>query len=320
TPWPPEVAAGENPPPGAIIDYYLGSDASGPVTLDILGAGGKVVRSYTSDEPVRNPDPAIDPVAYNKVCQKTPSAADCGLPFYWPAPQMRIETTTGMHRFSWDMHYDPIGGGGGRGGSMGAVPHRTYPAVSSPWAAPGAYSVRLTVGGKSYTQPITLKMDPRIKTPALGLAQLTSLTTEMYDGARDARAAYERARALVAELDKAQGAEAAAFKNEVEKIAPAPPAGGGGRFGRGGGRCGRGGAAPSGPPTLEGASTAMNAAAMAMQAADVTPTANQLAACSKARAEGTTVLAKWRSLRTTGLAALNMKLKASGQPAVKVPE
>ena len=318
TPWPPEVAAGENPPPGAIVDYYLAANASGPVTLDIL-SGGKVVRSYTSDEPVRNPDPAVDPVAYNKVCQRTPNAPDCGLPLYWPAPQMRIETTAGMHRFSWDMHYDPIGAGGGRGGSMGAVPHRTYPAVSSPWAAPGAYTVRLTVDGKSYTQPITLKLDPRLRTAGPALTQLAALTTEMYDGAKNARAAYERARALVAELDKAQGADAAAFKKEVEAIAPPPPAGGGGRGGRGGG--GRGGAAaPAGPATLESASNAMNAAAMAMQAADIAPTANQVAACGKARGEGNEVLAKWRSLSTVRLAALNAKLKSSGQQGIKLPE
>jgi photosystem II stability/assembly factor-like uncharacterized protein len=321
TPWPPEVAAGENPPPGAIVDYYLAANASGTVKLEILGASGKVMRTYTSDEPVRNPDPAVDPEAYNKVCQKTPNAADCGLPLYWPAPQMRIETTAGMHRFSWDMHYDGLGAGGGRGGSMGAVPHRTYAAVSSPWAAPGAYTVRLTVGDKSYTQPITLKMDPRIKTSAVGLAQLTSLTTEMYNGARDARGAYDRARALIGALDNVKGADAEKLKKEIEAIAPPAPAGGGGRGGRGGGGGGRGGAAaPAGPATLESASNAMNTAAMAMQAADVAPTANQVAACGKARGEGSAVLAKWRTLSTNGLAALNVKLKASGQPGVKLPE
>ena len=319
TPWPPEVAAGENPPPGAMIDYYLAANASGTVKVEILGAAGKVVRTYTSDEPVRNPDPAVvDPVAYNKLCQKTPNAADCGLPLYWPGPQMRIETTAGMHRVEWDMHYDPIGAGGGRGGSMGAVPHRTYAAVASPWAAPGAYTVRLTVNGTSYTQPITLKMDPRIKTPAVALAQLTSLTTEMYDGARNARGAYEHARALVAELDKVQGADAEKLKKEVEAIAPPPPVGGGGRGGRGGGRGGA--AVQAGPATLESASNAMNAAAMGMQAADIAPTANEIAACGKAKTEGAAVLAKWRSLSTVSLAALNAKLKAGGQPAVKLPE
>jgi photosystem II stability/assembly factor-like uncharacterized protein len=320
TPWPPEMASGENPPPGALIDYYLPADISGTVKIEILGAGGKVVRTYSSDDPIRNPDPALDPVAYDKLCQKNPNAPDCGLPLYWPAPQMIISTRAGMHRVMWEMHYDPIteGGGRGGGGSNGAVPHLTFPGVNSPWAAPGAYTVRLTAGGKSYTQPIVLHMDPRIKTPAAGLAQLTSLTTEMYDGARGVRAAYEKARGLVAALDKAQGADAAAFKARVDSIAPA--AAGGGRGGRGGGG-GRGAAAiGSGAPTLESVGAAMNAAAMAMQSADVAPTGNQVAACTKARAEAAAVLAKWRALSTSGLAALNAKLKAGGQAAVKLPE
>ncbi len=322
TPWPPELPAGENPPPGAIIDYYLASDASGTVKLEVVTPGGKVVRSYSSDDPVRDPDPATDPAAYNSLCQKTPNAPDCGLPLYWPAPQLSLSTRAGMHRFMWDMHYDPIGEGGGRGGGggMGAVPHHTYSGVNSPWAAPGSYTVRLTAGGKSYTQPIMLRLDPRIKASAVDLAQLTALTTEMYDGAKNAQAAYTRARALVALLDQAQGAAAATFKVQVEAIAPPAPTGGGGRGGRGGGG-GRGGAAAgTAAPTLESASAAMESAAMAMQAADAAPTANQVAACSKARAAASAVLMKWRAISTTGLASLNGKLKAAGQPAVKLPE
>jgi hypothetical protein len=63
----------------------------------------------------------------------------------------------------------------------------------------------------------------------------------------------------------------------------------------------------------------MNSAAMAMQAADVAPTSNQVAACGKARTAAGEVLAKWKSLSTTGLAALNAKLKASGQATVTLP-
>ena len=129
TPWPPELPAGENPPPGALVDYYLPA-AAGEVKLELLNAAGKVIRTYSSTDTVRNPDPATDPVAYNKICQQTPTAPDCSLPLYWPAPQQVLKTSAGMHRFSWDMHYDPIGagGGGGRGGGGGggAVPHRTY--------------------------------------------------------------------------------------------------------------------------------------------------------------------------------------------------
>ena len=319
TPWPPELPAGENPPPGAILDYYLTADASSAVKLDILDAASKVVRSYSSDDPARSPDPALDPAAYNRLCQQTPNAPDCGLPLYWPAPSSTISTKNGMHRFTWDMHYDPIvAEGGGRGGSMGAVPRRTYPSVNAPWAPPGAYTVRLTVEGKSYTQPLTLRLDPRVKAPSAALTQLTALSREMYEGARAAHAAFTEARALVARLQTMQGSDIDAFKAQVEALAPAPPAGGrGGRGGRGGGGGGgRGGGAPAGPPTLGGVSNSMLAAAMAMQGAEIAPTANQVAACSQARSEYGVLRSKWTALKGAGLAGLNAKRKAAGLPLV----
>ena len=314
TPWPPEVLAGENPPAGAIIDYYLATAAPGVVTLDILDVAGTVVRSYSSDDPVRHPDPALDSAAYNRLCQHTPDAADCGLPLYWPAPPMVISTDAGMHRVSWDLRYTPIGAGGGPSGGggsdVGAVPHRTAAAVDAPWAPPSAYTVRLTVGGKSYTQPLTLRLDPRVKTAAAGLVQLATLTRRMYDDASAAHWAYVTARALVARLDSLQGNEVDAFKAQVEALAPAPvraPAAAPGRAG------------PIGPPTLETVSTAMLAAAMAMQGADVAPTAREVAACDRAQAESRVVLQRWAALETTGLTALNAKLRAAGHSPVVVP-
>jgi photosystem II stability/assembly factor-like uncharacterized protein len=316
TPWPPEVPAGENPPPGAILDYYLASDATGPVKIEILDAAKRAVRTLSSDDPVPNPHPALDPAAYNKLCQETPNAPDCGLPLYWPAPPMVISTRRGMHRVWWDMRYDPIpgqgGGRGGGGGATGAVPHRTYPAVNAPWAPPGSYTVRLTADGKSSTQPLTLRLDPRVKTATAGLTTLATLTREMYDGARTARDAYRQARALIAQLDAQQGSDVAAFKAQVEALAP-PPQAAGGPGGRGGG----GGAAPL---TLESVSAAMLAAAMAMQNADVAPTGREVAACATARAQSVEVMARWTKLRTIDLAALNAKRKAAGQPPITIPK
>ena len=162
------------------------------------------------------------------------------------------------------------------------------------------------------TQPLTLRLDPRVKTSAAGLAQLATLTRRMYDGATSAAWAYVTARALVARLDSLQDSEIDAFKAQVLGVAPAavrgPPAG----FGPG--RTG-----PAGPPTLETVSTAMLAAAMAMQGADVTPTAREVAACDRARADSRVVLGRWAALETTGLAALNAKLRAAGHSPVVVP-
>jgi len=297
TPWPPEWPAGENPPPGAIVDYFLSGDASGPVTLEILDSDGKMVRAYSSADPVRSPDPATDPEAYNKLCQQTPNAADCGLPLYWPAPQTIVSAKAGMHRFSWDMRYQPIAEGGGRGGggAGGAVPHQTYPSVNAPWAPAGSYTVKLTVNGKSYTQPITVHLDPRVKTPALELATLNRLTKQMYDGARSAHKAAEDARALIAKLDASAGADAA-LKASLTALAPPPSAGGGGRGARGGGASGgRGGRASASAeqPTLDSVAGQMIAAAMAMQSADAAPTAREVAACAEAQRQFTAVMAKW---------------------------
>jgi photosystem II stability/assembly factor-like uncharacterized protein len=316
TPWPPEVPAGENPPPGAMLDYFLGADASGPVTIDILDGAGRPVRTYSSADPARSPDPAIDPVAYDRICRDNPTAPDCGLPLYWPAPQMVVSAKAGMHRVSWDLRLQPLSDAAGRGGN--AVPHRTYPAVNAPWAPPGSYVVRLTVDGKSYAQPLTLHLDPRVKTPALGLSTLASLTREMYAGAKAAHAAADQARALAAKLEGMEGADVAAFKEQLTALAPPVPAGGG-RGGPGGGRgAGRGGAGTA-PSTLDGVSGSMLAAAMAMQGADVAPTAREVAACADARRQAAPVMARWTKLTAVDLPALNAKRKAAGLPAIVWP-
>jgi photosystem II stability/assembly factor-like uncharacterized protein len=289
TEWPPEVPHGENPLPGGIIDYYLAVDANGPVALDILDSAGTVVRSLSSDDPVLEPDPALDPEGYDQICQRDPTAPNCRVPLYWPAPQMVLSTRKGMHRFSWDLHFDPIGEEPREGGgATGAVPHRTYPRVNAPWAPPGEYTVRLTVNGEQFSQPVSLRLDPRVTTSAEDLALLASLSREMWDGAMAANAAYEEARALVAQLDAA-GNEAA--RAAVEELAPAPRPGGSGRFFRF--------AAPTGPPTLDGVSRTMMNAAMAMQGADVGPTMRQIAACDEARAQFERVMQRWNALKAS---------------------
>ena len=310
TPWPPELPAGENPLPGGIIDYYLPSAVSGPVKLEIINGAGKVVRAYSSDDPRVEPDPATDMEGYDKVCQKTPTATFCGLPLYWPAPAMVLSTNAGMHRFSWDLHYDPIPvedvDDAGDEEATGAVPHRTYPTVNAPWAPPGRYTARLTAGGTSAAQPITVRLDPRVRTPALALQQVATLSREMYEGAIQAHKAFEEARRLAGRLESLSGSDAVAFKAQVESLAPAPAALSGRaaafrrRFG------------PAQAPTLESVSSSMMAAAMAMQSADVAPPANQVTAGTAARVQAAAMRGKWNALRTSGVAAFNARRKAAG--------
>ena len=186
TPIPPDEAAGPNPPDGAVINYALARDASGPVTLDILDAAGKTIRHYSSED---TPAP--------------PSAATAPVPLYWYRPPHPLAKTAGLHRFVWDVHYQPLQGVGGRGAGglpIAAVPHDTVPVPIAPWAAPGTYTVKLTVDGKSMTQPLTLKMDPRVKTPLVGLQQQFALSKQLYDDMQRAQQAAQRVRASTDKL------------------------------------------------------------------------------------------------------------------------
>jgi hypothetical protein len=133
----------ENPPNGAIVDYYLKSGATGPVTIEILNGAGATVRRFSSGDPV--PPVNVNTLAVNAV---------------WQRPLEPPSATAGMHRFVWDLRPEAPAGGrgrGGRGGGGGGGGGRGGP----PPVAPGSFSVKLTVNGQSYTQPLTVKADPR---------------------------------------------------------------------------------------------------------------------------------------------------------------
>jgi hypothetical protein len=221
-----------------------------------------------------------------------------------------MPTSAGMHRISWNMRYQPLAQERTEVDATGAIPNRSSPAPSSPWAPPGQYTVRLTVAGKSYTQPLTVRLDPRVKTPAAALAQNAKLAVEMYELARSMRMSYGQAQDLSAELAKV-GSDVSVnpLKAQIDSLAPAPVRGFRGFF--------RGGPRP--PPNLESASTAALAASLALQSAEIAPTEAQIAACARARDEARAVMARWSTLKTTGLSSLNATLKSKGRSAIMLP-
>jgi photosystem II stability/assembly factor-like uncharacterized protein len=162
TPLPPDEPAGENPPDGAIIDYYLEQNAPGAVSLEIRDKNGETVRRYSSADAV----PKIDPML--------------NIPAYWLRPPQVLLSEKGMHRFLWDMHYAPVPGVES-GYPISAVYKNTAKNFTSPWIMPGEYTVVLTVGGKSYAQPFTVKMDPRVTASIQDLARQFELSKQLYD-------------------------------------------------------------------------------------------------------------------------------------------
>jgi photosystem II stability/assembly factor-like uncharacterized protein len=151
TPLPPEEPAGQNPPDGAIFYYYL-KNAADAVVIEIRDAAGKLVRHYSS------------------AAQPPPPDNDLPYPAYWFRPPAIPVAAAGMHRFVWDLRYTPPDAPRGSY-PMTAVYHDTPREPRGPIALPGEYTVKLTVNGKSFTQPLTVKMDPRVKTLPAALKQ-----------------------------------------------------------------------------------------------------------------------------------------------------
>jgi photosystem II stability/assembly factor-like uncharacterized protein len=161
TPLPQEEPGGENPPDGAIIDYYLKETATSEVLLEIKDAKGNIVRRYGSqDKPY-----IIPPV---------------NIPLYWVRPQQILSATQGAHRFMWDMHFTPLDLPAAY--PMGAIYQNTAPAKTSPWVMPGAYTATLTVDGKSFTKQFTVTMDPRVHIALKALQQQHDLALLCYQG------------------------------------------------------------------------------------------------------------------------------------------
>jgi photosystem II stability/assembly factor-like uncharacterized protein len=162
TPLPPDEPAGQNPPDGAVIDYWLKNPAPGPVVLEILDGAGRVIRQYSSADPV-------------------PPVRDEGnAPRYWIRPERVPSRTTGMHRFVWDLHHTPPKVFT-YSYPIAATPYDTAREPTGPWVLPGRYTVKLTVSGVSQTQPLLVKVDPRVKTPRAGLEQQFALSRRLYD-------------------------------------------------------------------------------------------------------------------------------------------
>jgi hypothetical protein len=127
---------GDNPPQGAVLDYWLAREPKGEIAIDILDDKGAVVRRLSSAEPARGPD---QPQEWVDIV-RTPD---------------QLDKHPGMNRFVWDLRWS----------EPAQIPGAFYQGLP-PWgplALPGSYTVKLTVDGRSQTAPLVIVNDPRSK-------------------------------------------------------------------------------------------------------------------------------------------------------------
>jgi photosystem II stability/assembly factor-like uncharacterized protein len=169
TPLPPEEPAGENPPDGAMIEYYLPNATNDIVQIDILNQQKEVIRTFKS----------------NDTLYKIP---DVNIPLYWIRPQKIVSNQSGMHRLLWDMKYTPLNLPVSY--PMTAVKNNTAPDATAPWVLPGTYTVRMTIGSKTLEQPLEIKMDPRVKTALNDLQRQHQLSKACYEARKQTMNKY----------------------------------------------------------------------------------------------------------------------------------
>jgi len=267
TPIPPDEAAGKNPPDGAILDFYLASETSGPITIDIFDRSGKtLIRHYSSDKEEDATD--LDKLQ---------------VPTYWARRPRRISTQAGFHRVIWDLHYAPVAVSK-EDLPMQAIFGDTAPANNAPWVLPGAYLVKLAVNGSTYDQPLVVKMDPRVHTSLPGLTEQFTFSKHIYD-------ALAQGTQITRELQELR-AKSAAQQGTIQKLDVFE--------GHRGARFGGGGRLPvEGPPTLSKITTSLETLILALQSSDVAPTAPQKLAVEGQLHEMTALQERWKKLKAS---------------------
>lgn len=166
TPLPPEVPHAQNPPQGAMIYYSLGAEPKGEISLDILDSSGKLVRHYSSTPAPPYSDP--------------PTA----IPDFWIAVRRPLSKNIGLNGMNWDGRYEaPPAFVHDPQDTIEANPGATPQSVEGPLALPGEYTVRLTVDGRSQSQPVKLVNDPRVAVSGEDLRAEEDLLLGCYQGA-----------------------------------------------------------------------------------------------------------------------------------------
>ncbi|HZI56046.1 MAG TPA: hypothetical protein VFF39_04695, partial [Verrucomicrobiae bacterium] len=260
TPLPPEEPAGENPPPGAIFYYHLKSPAQGEVKLEVLDAKGQVVRSYSSkDQPFRPPTPPA-------------------FPAYWFKPADPLSSAAGMHRFIWDIRYSapPVAQPEYSMSTVAGLDIPRQPA--GPQALPGGYQVRLSVDGKTYTQPFKLIMDPRIKTSAQDLEKQFTLESKLVQAMQQANQAVEEIH-TAAQTGKISAADEKKFAGARRRRGDAEP---------------EGGEQPAFAQVIGNLSQLI----ITVDSADAAPTSQETQAAEKTLTQAQDLLKQWEALKS----------------------
>lgn len=286
TPLPPEEPQANNPPDGAIVDYYLGSNAN-KVMLQILDDKGRVLRHFSSaDKPTINR--TLLPIAER----------------WFPKPQT-LETCPGEHRFIWDLS----SGGSGtdvEGDDIDAlsIPH-------GPRVPPGMYTLRLTVGGKSMERPVHVTMDPRSAATTQVLDQQFELGGSIYRETLASRRAMAELESVETQLNalKLKNKNVDLQRELLSALTKLATIKNGGD---------ENSATPEKQIGLADANTGLGVALRVVESGDRTAPAQAIVIFNQMKTAATAQIAAWQQFKAADLTRVNAALQRAHQPGLQI--
>jgi hypothetical protein len=260
-----------------------------PIELSIYDANGKLVRSYSSADKAPKPDLA-------KI-NMTPD---------WFRAPVVLQTTPGLHRFVWPLQYAPP-----------AVLAKGDAYADGVWAPPGQYTVKLTVDGKTYSEPRTVAHDPRVTIPEVAYQQQFELARNVEAEQAKLATAMGEAHKLHTALQKAGEGANGDLKQSIDAldakvVAAADISEATNPYN----------AWTIPPNNVQTFGYLVGALRSLMQAvdggADAAPAPDARDFYTKLSGMLDASLQKWNSLKTSELPALNAKLKAAGKKPISL--
>jgi len=284
TPLPPEEPTAENPPNGAILDYYLPVE-SPTVAMRIYDAHQKLVQQINSADKHETNHAAL-PIAER----------------WFPKPE-HLETSPGMHRFVWNLAWGTSG-----------VPESDEPddgegdIPRGPRAAPGSYSLELVADGKVLPrQPLLVVKDPRSPATQAEFDENFAITYRIFVDSLNCRRALAEIASVKEHLSKLISAstdsEIASKAKELSAAADALVEGSEGV-----------------PLGLDAANQELTAAMNMAESSDRRVPAQALIVYGEARTASARGTKDWAALKSGKLAALNLKLKTKGLSPIAIAE
>ena len=194
---------------------------------------------------------------------------------------------------SWDLHYAPLNVPPRY--PIAAVYQNTAPDATSPWVLPGNYNVKLTVNGKTYTRPLTVKLDPRVKTAAADLKTIHDFSVQCYEGVKESMTALSEIENLKKQLKTLIPASKppltnnlTAFDKQLSNFETT--------------------AQGSTEPSFSRLESALSGVFNILHDTDMPPTSQTITAVNDNVAKVKTLSAQWKSFKTKELKAMNEQL------------